>query len=125
MRAIHLARTTAYFRKKIRALLLFSKLLRTSWFLIVKLSAQVFVFLLSSGYLRETWKNFPQHGTREREYLLSQVYLLRKQKFRFLLRTSAKLISFPRTIINRISLHNHFTFIFKEKVFLFNFFKRI
>lgn len=52
-------RTTMYFRKKIRAPLLFSKLLRTSWFLIAKLSAQVFVFLLSSGYLRKTLEKFP------------------------------------------------------------------
>lgn len=52
------------------------------------------------------------------EYLLPRVYLLRKQKFRFLLRAnrranerpSVKLISLDPTIINRISRHGHFAF---------------
>lgn len=80
-------------------------------------SLSLALFLSRPDISAKSWKNFPQRMTREREYLLSRVYLLRKQKFRFLLRASAELISFPRTIINRISLHNYFVFILRGKIF--------
>lgn len=88
-RRTHLAR--AQMPEYVSAALLSSKLLKTSWFLIAlaqrtSLREYVFsLFLSRSDISARPWKNFPQRVTRKREYLLSRVYLLRKQKFRFLL----------------------------------------
>jgi len=122
-RRMHLARAQVHTSEYVSAPLLSSKLLKTSWFLIASVqrtSLRKTFFLslfLSFGYLRKILKKLSLSVTREREYLQSRVYLPRKQKFRFLLRASTELISFSRTIINRISLYNYFASSLGEELF--------
>jgi len=124
-RRMHLARAQVHTSEYVSAPLLSSKLLKTSWFLIALVQRtslrKTFFLSLSLSFSRPDIfvKSLKKLSlvTREREYLQSRIYLPRKQKFRFLLRASTELISFSRTIINRISLYNYFASSLGEELF--------